>query len=497
MPEKIKLSNEDRRFISLIKEAAVANPFSDDRKILDIEITTSSPETNREQLTKKLIEAVTKKVEDLEKKGITNIYQVHEQDRDLVELLILFKIFYEFRKNFDHLITSQMETEDKNIKLRFGSKAREELEKWGFSQDTIRNSFEEAFQLRRAFYFIQKGIIGKSHVMKKLRSSLWNNIFTNNINIYRKYLKTKMEDFSTLLLGGTGTGKGAVATAIGRSGYIPYDLKKQRFTESFTSSFLSINLSQFPQTLIESELFGHKKGSFTGAIENYEGVFKRCSPHGSIFLDEIGDVSIPIQVKLLQVLQDRVFHPVGSYKKERFYGRVIAATNLPINKIREEGLFRDDFYYRLCSDIIIVPSLYERIQSHQDELTDLISFLIKRMLGKASPELVEMVYDVIDKQLGKDYPWPGNVRELEQCIRIVLIKNDYKGDEDNQKNSFNKKIESEFKNGKISAQDLINAYCKILYDKHGTFEEVAKITSLDRRTVTKYIKEWDKCRYFD
>jgi sigma54-dependent transcription regulator len=95
--------------------------------------------------------------------------------------------------------------------------------------------------------------------------------------------------------------------AIGRSGFIPFDRKKGCFKESFTRSFIAINLSQYPETLIESELFGHCKGAFTGAVEDYEGVFDRCSPFGAILLDEIGEVGEPIQIKLLQVIQERVF----------------------------------------------------------------------------------------------------------------------------------------------------------------------------------------------
>src|SRR5213078_1832008 len=133
------------------------------------------------------------------------------------------------------------------------------------------------------------------------------------------------------------------------------------FAESFTRTFISLNLSQFPEALIESELFGHKKGAFTGAIEAHEGVFARCSPHGAIFLDELGEVSIPTQIKLLQVLQERTFSPVGSREKLRFCGRVIAATNSELDELRRQKVFRDDFYYRLCSDILTVPSLRQRI----------------------------------------------------------------------------------------------------------------------------------------
>src|SRR5256885_4529537 len=143
-----------------------------------------------------------------------------------------------------------------------------------------------------------------------------------------------MEEFSTLLLGETGTGKGTAAAAIGRSGFIPYDDKQHRFAESFTRSFVALNLSQHPETLIESELFGHRKGAFTGAVEAHEGIFARCSPHGAIFLDEIGDVSTPVQIKLLQVVEDRTFSPVGSHERQRFRGRVISATHKPLHELR-------------------------------------------------------------------------------------------------------------------------------------------------------------------
>ena len=162
-------------------------------------------------------------------------------------------------------------------------------------------------------------------------------------------------DFSTILLGETGTGKGAAAAAIGRSGFIPFDPDHQRFSGSFTDSFISINLSQFSEALLESELFGHRKGAFTGAIEHHDGILTRCSSHGAIFLDGIGDVSIPAQIKLLNVLDERVFSPVGSHERLCFEGRIIAATHRDIHTLRTKGSFRDDFYCRLSSDCIHVP----------------------------------------------------------------------------------------------------------------------------------------------
>src|SRR5205085_1538803 len=172
---------------------------------------------------------------------------------------------------------------------------------------------------------------------------LWQNVFTQEVHLYEHYLWDRMEDFSTLLLGETGTGKGAAAAAIGRSGYIPFGRNQGRFAESFMRSFIALNLSQFPESLIESELFGHRKGAFTGAVEAHEGLLARCSAHGAIFLDEIGEVSAPIQIKLLQVLQERSFCPVGSHETVKFRGRVVAATNRPLETPDGRKVFRDDF----------------------------------------------------------------------------------------------------------------------------------------------------------
>jgi transcriptional regulator with GAF, ATPase, and Fis domain len=291
-----------------------------------------------------------------------------------------------------------------------------------------------------------------------------------------------MEDFSTLLLGETGTGKGAAAAAIGRSGFIPFNPKTQRFEESFTRAFISINLSQYPETLIESELFGHRKGAFTGAVEKHDGLFARCSPHGAIFLDEIGDVSIPVQIKLLQVLQERTFSAVGSHEKIRFKGRVIAATNKPIDQLRLNGSFRDDFYYRLCSDLIVVPPLRQRIREAPSELENLIFHLVKRICGTG---IKLPVLRILKETCGKNYAWPGNVRELEQAIRRILLTGTYAGDSITQPTQ--KKQPHQL--GDLTARELVEKYCCDLYEIYENYGEVARKTGLDWRTVKRNIQK--------
>jgi transcriptional regulator with PAS, ATPase and Fis domain len=377
------------------------------------------------------------------------------------------------------------------VKVGFAREAVAFLKSRGFEYDRIYHNMSLSYQIRRAYYFIRDTLIGGSPAMKEFRRKLWNNVFTHDMSLYVRYLWNRMEDFSTLLLGETGTGKGTAAMAIGRSGYIPYDEKCQCFKESFSRSFVSLNLSQFPESLMESELFGHKKGSFTGAIEDYKGVFERCSPYGSIFLDEIGEITVPVQVKLLRVLQERIFTPVGSKTESRFQGRVIAATNRSFDDVQNRKVFRDDFYYRLCSDIITVPSLRQRIQESPEELDTLLSFTVNRMVGEESPEYTDMVRDVIRKHLGSSHDWPGNVRELEQCVRRVLLNRTYTGDRKKALGDLESSLVSGIEEGSLDAQKLLAGYCRLLYQRMGTYEEVSKRMNLDRRTVKKYILEWD------
>jgi DNA-binding NtrC family response regulator len=373
--------------------------------------------------------------------------------------------------------------------VRFAGELLHLLNRRGFSGEEARRYFAILYQIRRAFFFINRSLIGRSESMKQLRRHLWNNVFTYDIRLYEQHLWNRMEDFSTMILGDTGTGKGAAAAAIGRSGYIPFDDKKGIFEESFTKSFTALNLSQFSEALIESELFGHRKGAFTGAIEAHEGIFARCSKYGAIFLDEIGDAGIPIQIKLLHILQERTFSPVGSHEKLQFRGRIIAATNKPLDQLRRSGRFRDDFFYRLCSDVITVPTLRQRIEETPAELDDLISLIVKRLMGKVPSGTVEMVHGAITSSLGSDYAWPGNVRELEQAIRRILLTGNYQGDHKNVSPDLCSRLQNGLSDGSLDADALLAGYCALLYRRLGVYEEVARKTGLDRRTVKAYIQK--------
>lgn len=295
--------------------------------------------------------------------------------------------------------------------------------------------------------------------------------------------------FSTLLLGATGTGKGLAAAAIGRSAFIPFDPMGKRFQHGFTAAFTAINLSEFPESLIESELFGHRKGAFTGAVDHHQGVFQRCSPYGSLFLDEIGDASLNVQIKLLRVLQERSFRPVGSQQALRFAGRVIAATHRSLDELRQGGRFRDDFFYRLRSDIIRVPTLQQRLQETPEELDLLVRSLMVRMIGQDNAELMETVLDGLRLDLPADYAWPGNVRELEQALHRILLTRHYRGDRPAALHGPEQPLAGRFQAESLDARTLLAEHCARLYRQCGNYEAVARKTGLDRRTVRKYIRQ--------
>ncbi|MCF7669768.1 MAG: sigma 54-interacting transcriptional regulator, partial [Verrucomicrobia bacterium] len=409
-----------------------------------------------------------------------------EADIERVRYAILFDVFHRYHLQFDELIRRQIEKGQVPVKVWFAEGALADLRRRGFAREESLLILSLFYQMRRAYFFIEKSLIGQSESMIRLRMDLWNNVFTHDIRNYEEFFWDSMEDFSILLLGPTGSGKGAAAAAVGRSGYIQFDEQRSVFARSFTETFIPVNLSQFAETLLESELFGHAKGAFTGAVSSHKGLLELCGRHGTIFLDEIGDVDERIQIKLLKVLEERQFASMGSHDRKQFDGRVIAATHHNLDELRGKGRFRDDFYYRLCSDCINVPGLRERIRENPRELDELIAHTIQRITGSENARLCATVRNVIDRRLGDDYPWPGNVRELAQCIRRIIIKRDYAGDE-RKTSDFKSRILEDIGMGRLKADRVLAAYCLILYRELGTYEAVASRLELDWRTVKKHV----------
>src|SRR3990167_8319690 len=242
-------------------------------------------------------------------------------------------------------------------------------------------------ELEKKYSF--ENIIGASEAMEKL------------FEMIERVSETKS---NVLISGESGTGKELVAKAIHFNG----PLKDK--------PFITVNCGAIPENLLESEMFGHKKGSFTGAIADKEGIFK-VADGGTIFLDEIGELPLLLQVKLLRVIQEGTFRPVGSTDDVKVNVRLISATNKDLGKEVKEKRFREDLYYRMNVIHIYTPSLAER----KSDIQILAEFFLDKYnqeLGRQVQKISKEAMDILMK-----YSWPGNVRELENVIeRAVALE---------------------------------------------------------------------------
>jgi len=208
-------------------------------------------------------------------------------------------------------------------------------------------------------------------------------------------------DSTVYIHGESGTGKELVARAIHLAG--------QRRDQPF----VAVNCAALPETLLESELFGHEKGSFTGAIKSSRGLFVQAQG-GTIFLDEIGDMPLSIQAKFLRVLQERQFHPVGADQPVEVDVRVIVATNKDLEEGVRQGTFRDDLYYRIHVIPLALPPLRER----KDDISILVSHFIKKYAAQMGRKVKGLTPAAMQRLMVHD--WPGNVRELENTIEYAV-----------------------------------------------------------------------------
>ncbi|MGN0864551.1 MAG: sigma 54-interacting transcriptional regulator [Akkermansia sp.] len=224
-------------------------------------------------------------------------------------------------------------------------------------------------------------------------------------SVYLEMAKVARSTANVLLLGESGTGKELLAQAIHYA------------SDRRSGPFVAVNCAALPEGLIESELFGHEKGAFTGAIKQRIGRFEEAS-EGTLFLDEIGDIPVQTQVKLLRVLQEKIFERVGSQQPLRTNARIIAATSRNLEKMKDEGSFREDLYYRLAVLPIAVPPL----RSRKVDIISLADFFLTKYNKRYNKHVLRLSTPAIDMLMS--YHWPGNVRELENMIeRAVIMSN--------------------------------------------------------------------------
>ncbi len=209
-------------------------------------------------------------------------------------------------------------------------------------------------------------------------------------------------DSTVLILGETGTGKELTARSI------------HNMSDRKNEPFLAVNCAALPETLLESILFGHVKGAFTGAVQDKPGIFSRTGK-GTLFLDEIGDISPALQVRLLRVLQEQEYEPVGSSTTEKTEARILAATHRDLKKLIAEGKFREDLYYRLNVVSLTLPPLRERTE----DLPLLVDQFINRFNSRHNRDVDSIDEEALD--LLMEYSWPGNIRELENVIERACL----------------------------------------------------------------------------
>lgn len=319
--------------------------------------------------------------------------------------------------------------------------------------------------IKKQFHFNQ--IVGQSEAMLNLTELM--------------YKVVKSHSHSNLLISGeSGTGKELVARSIHNA------------TNS-TKPFISVNCGAIPNDLLESEFFGHKKGSFTGAIDYHKGYFE-ASEDGSLFLDEIGTMDINLQVKLLRVLQEKSFKPVGSTKSIRTAARIIAATNIDLEKAVERGEFRKDLYYRLNIIPLHVPALKNRRQ----DIPLLIRHFLKQTHNNTNGSISQEAISCLSQ-----YHWPGNIRELENLIeRICVFKNQENITIQDIPQKYLAKLEATFsfspdipKEG-INFNNAVDAYensllLKALKKTNWNKKQAAELLKLNRTTLIEKIKKKD------
>ncbi len=415
----------------------------------------------------------------------------------LYEHLVYFFLYHQLAFSVDQFIQLCITDPSKNLEWREFTELKEGYEGYFIIQNkALKTSYALPdlaafiFQMRRAFYHTQTSLVGNSPTSIKLRARVWNSVFTHNMKRYLRCLYNRMENVFTLITGPSGSGKDIVARCIGLSRFIPFNEKTKKFQLNYSQVFYSLNLSSLSETLIESELFGHKKGAFTGALQNRAGYFESCGQFGTVFLDEIGDTNPDIQVKLLGVLQTRQFQRLGDTEPLHFQGKVMAATNRNLIKEINDGNFREDFYYRLCADQIKTPSLQSVLDSSPNELENLVGYIAETIAGQEEKDtLTDEVVSWIHKNLPNNYTWPGNFRELEQCARNIMVHGEYfPHTETGEWKSRSSSLPEQAATQQWSLNQLISTFIQQEYTRTPNLAQVADRLKVDRRTVKKYLQ---------
>ena len=316
-------------------------------------------------------------------------------------------------------------------------------------------------QLGSRFDF--SNIIGRSRTMKELLETV---------------AMVAPSEATVLILGESGTGKELIANAIHQN------------SPRSSYPFIKVNCAALPETLLESELFGHEKGAFTGAVNRRQGRF-HLAHKGSILLDEIAEMSMATQSKILRVLQERKFEPIGSSETFKVDTRIITATNKNLEEEVRANRFREDLYYRINVVNLIVPSLRDR----REDIPLLVNFFLKRYAKKNHRNLKGFTPKAMD--LLMRYDWPGNIRELENVVErsVIMVRGDFITPDEfpgvlKSLDPEYEQISAEMLSGKSLKEMEKAMIMRTLQETDGNRTRAAEILGISRRTLQLKLKEY-------
>ncbi len=294
------------------------------------------------------------------------------------------------------------------------------------------------------------------------------------VKVARTIERVADTNVSLMLLGASGTGKELLARGL-------HDASKRR-----NGAFVAINCAAIPENLLESELFGHEKGAFTGAVKTTEGKIEQAH-EGTLFLDEVGDIPLPLQVKLLRFLQERTIERIGGRKTIAVDTRIVCATHQNLETMIGEGAFREDLFYRLAEIVVRIPGLAER----PGDATLLAKHFLNRFATEMNPHVKGFAPDALATIDG--WPWPGNVRELENRVKRAVIMCDAKlvaatdldldEGEDEADNVLNLKTAREQVDRKMIRHALARS--------EGNISKSSKMLGISRPTLYDLLKQYD------
>jgi DNA-binding NtrC family response regulator len=344
------------------------------------------------------------------------------------------------------------------------------LEKIGLKEEgtKLKNIADDLSNVAFEKYHYGK-LIGKNHRMQE---------------IYGLINTLKDIDSTVLITGETGTGKGLLARTIHYN------------STRCNNAFITVDCGAIPETLLESELFGYEKGAFTGALRRRLGKFEQAHK-GTIFMDEVGDIPLPTQQKLLRVIQERVIERLGGETSINVDVRIIAATNRDLKKMVEEGTFREDLYYRLNIIPIHLPPLRERM----DDLVLLVTHFMETYREKLKKDVRTISQDALNAMMR--YHWPGNIRELENLMERAIImtpgkditKMDIPGERRNKDIYSFGKIDTNLPLKQVKREiieQVERKYLKELLKKNrGNINQVARQAKIDNKTLYEKMKKFN------